>query len=170
MTDSLRERLRISEAHLNDINALLLDPDAKVVNAFLDVVAKYGTPEEINRKAEEARQLPSLMARLKEMNSPYVKDLEWLIEQRDKGVFISEADYRERRCWDDYVAAYEDALARCSAEHAPWFVIPSDHKWFRNLAVARILVEHLEGMRMSYPKPTVDLDHIRREYHEATKA
>ena len=96
MTDSLRERLRISEAHLNDINALLLDPDAKVVNAFLDVVAKYGTPEEINRKAEEARQLPSLMARLKEMNSPYVKDLEWLIEQRDKGVFISEADYRRK--------------------------------------------------------------------------
>ena len=73
-----------------------IDQDAKLVNAILDVVAKYGTPEEINRKAEEARQLPSLMARLKEMNSPYVKDLEWLIEQRDKGVFISEADYRRK--------------------------------------------------------------------------
>ncbi|HET7090694.1 MAG TPA: hypothetical protein VFL17_18835, partial [Anaerolineae bacterium] len=72
MTDPLRERLRISEEHLNDINALLLDPDARVINAFLDVVSKYGTPEEINRKAEEARKLPNLMARLKAIGSPYV--------------------------------------------------------------------------------------------------
>jgi PPK2 family polyphosphate:nucleotide phosphotransferase len=82
---------------------------------------------------------------------------------------ISEADYRERQFWDDYTAAYEDALSRCSTEHAPWFVIPADHKWFRNLAVARILVEHLEGLKMSYPEPTVDLDHIRREYHAASR-
>src|SRR3989304_3158102 len=82
MTDPLRERLRISEAHLNEINA------------FLDVVSKYGTPEEINRKAEDARKLPNLLARLKAIGSPYVDDLEWLIEQRDKGAFISEADYR----------------------------------------------------------------------------
>jgi PPK2 family polyphosphate:nucleotide phosphotransferase len=83
---------------------------------------------------------------------------------------ISEADYKERSFWNDYVAAYEDALSRCSTERAPWFVVPADHKWFRNLAVARIMVEHLEGMKMSYPKPTVDLEHIRREYHAAKKA
>jgi PPK2 family polyphosphate:nucleotide phosphotransferase len=83
---------------------------------------------------------------------------------------ISEADYKERPFWKDYMAAYEDALSRCSTEHAPWFVIPSDHKWFRNLAVARILVEHLEGQKMSYPKPTVDLERIRREYHAAKEA
>lgn len=82
---------------------------------------------------------------------------------------ISEADYAERKYWDDYTAAYEDALSRCSTDRAPWFVIPADHKWFRNLAVARILVEHLEAMKMSYPKPTVNLDHIRREYHGAKK-
>jgi PPK2 family polyphosphate:nucleotide phosphotransferase len=83
---------------------------------------------------------------------------------------ISEADYKERSYWEDYTAAYEDALSRCSTEHAPWFVIPADHKWFRNLAVARIIVERLEGLHMSYPKPTVDLDRIRREYHAAKDA
>lgn len=80
---------------------------------------------------------------------------------------ISEADYKERRFWDDYVAAYEDAISRCSTEHAPWFVIPADHKWFRNLAVARIIVEYLEGLNMQYPKPRVDIEHIRRDYHAA---
>jgi len=83
---------------------------------------------------------------------------------------ISEADYKERPFWDDYVSAYEDALSRCSTEYAPWFVIPANHKWFRNLAVARIVVEHLETLNMKYPKPTVDLKHIRQEYHAAQKA
>ena len=64
---------------------------------------------------------------------------------------ISEADYKERTYWDDYTAAYEDALSRCSTEHAPWFIIPADHKWFRNLAVARIVVEYLEGLKMTVP-------------------
>jgi PPK2 family polyphosphate:nucleotide phosphotransferase len=82
---------------------------------------------------------------------------------------ISEADYTERKFWDDYMAAYDDALSRCSTEHAPWFIIPSNHKWFRNLAVARIVVEYLELQKMTYPKPTVDLEHIRREYHAAKK-
>ena len=82
---------------------------------------------------------------------------------------ISEADYKERTFWEDYVAAYEDALSRCSTAHAPWFVIPSNHKWFRNLAIARIVVEHLESLKMKYPKPTVDIEHIRREYHAAER-
>ena len=83
---------------------------------------------------------------------------------------ISEADYKERDFWDDYMVAYEDALSRCSTERAPWFVIPANHKWFRNLAVARILVEHLEGLKMNYPKAIVDIEHIRREYHAAKGA
>ena len=65
------------------------------------------------------------------------------------------------------MTAYEDVLSRCSTEKAPWFVIPSDHKWFRNLAIARIVVEHLEGLDMKFPLPSVDLDRIRREYHAA---
>jgi PPK2 family polyphosphate:nucleotide phosphotransferase len=80
---------------------------------------------------------------------------------------ISESDYQERKFWPDYMKAYEDALSRCSTEGAPWFVIPANHKWFRNLAVARIVVEHLESLGLSYPKPTVDIERIRREYHAA---
>jgi PPK2 family polyphosphate:nucleotide phosphotransferase len=83
---------------------------------------------------------------------------------------ISESDYKERPFWRDYRKAYEDALTRTSTRYAPWFVIPANHKWFRNLAVARIIVEHLEELKMKYPKPTVDLERIRREYHEAKKA
>ncbi len=94
--DNLRDRLQIPQANLDAINNLLLDPDATVVNNFLAVVAKYGTPEEINRKAAEARKLDNLLKRLDEIKSPYRKDLDWLIEQRDKSAFISEADYRRK--------------------------------------------------------------------------
>ena len=85
MANKLQDRLRISGAHLDEINALLLDPESQVVQDVLDVVAKYGTPDEINRQAAEARKLDSLMGRLRERGSPYVADLEWLIEQRDAG-------------------------------------------------------------------------------------
>ena len=68
------------------------------------------------------------------------------------------------------MAGYEDALSRCSTEHAPWFIIPANHKWFRNLAIARIVVEHLESLHMKYPKPTVNLEKIRREFHAAEHA
>ena len=83
---------------------------------------------------------------------------------------ISEADYAERGYWDQYTSAYEDALSRCSTEAAPWFIIPADHKWFRNLAVARIVVEYMDSLGMKFPPPAVNLKHIRREYHSAEKA
>ena len=82
---------------------------------------------------------------------------------------ISESDYKERKLWDDYMGAYEAVLSRCSTEQAPWFVIPSDHKWFRNLAVARVVIEYLEDMDMKVPSPSVDLAHVRREYHSAKR-
>ena len=82
---------------------------------------------------------------------------------------ISEADYKERGFWDEYVKAYEEALSRCSTEHAPWFIIPANHKWFRNLAIASIVVEHLESLKMKFPEPTVNLEHVRREYHSAAE-
>jgi PPK2 family polyphosphate:nucleotide phosphotransferase len=64
----------------------------------------------------------------------------------------SKADPKERKHWDDYVTAYEAALSRCGTEYAPWFIIPADHKWFRNIAISRILVETLEDFDMHYPK------------------
>jgi PPK2 family polyphosphate:nucleotide phosphotransferase len=82
---------------------------------------------------------------------------------------ISEGDYTEREFWDDYTKAYEDALSLTSTKHAPWFIIPSNHKWFRNLAVAKIVVETMEAMKMKFPKPTVDIEEIRRKYHQAEK-
>jgi PPK2 family polyphosphate:nucleotide phosphotransferase len=78
---------------------------------------------------------------------------------------ISEADYTERTYWNDYQHAYEDALSRCSTPHAPWFVIPANHKWFRNLAISRIVVEYLEGLKMRFPDPTVDIANIAQQYH-----
>jgi len=82
---------------------------------------------------------------------------------------ISESDYKERELWDRYRNAYEDVLAKTSTKHAPWYVIPSNHKWFRNLAVSRIVVDTMKELGMQLPKPTVDLEAIRKEYHEAVE-
>ncbi len=92
----LRERLRIDEEHVRAINDFLLDPNNQVVNAVIELVEKYGGPEEINRKAERARNLDNLMTRLRESGSPYFEDVEWLVEQRDRGAFVTIADYRKR--------------------------------------------------------------------------
>jgi polyphosphate kinase 2 (PPK2 family) len=83
---------------------------------------------------------------------------------------ISESDYSERALWDDYIEAFEGALSATSTHHAPWFVIPANHKWFRNLAVSQIVAETMDALHMSYPKPTVDLADIRRKYHTAEEA
>jgi PPK2 family polyphosphate:nucleotide phosphotransferase len=80
---------------------------------------------------------------------------------------ISDTDYTERQYWDDYVKAFEDVLNKTSTEHAPWFIIPSNHKWFRDLAISQIIVRQMEEMDMQLPKPTVNLSEIRREYHQA---
>jgi hypothetical protein len=94
--DDLRERLRISEENLGEINDFLLRKDNPLTNGLLKVVEKYGGVEEINSKAEESRKLESLMKRLERKKSPFVKDLEWLIKQRDKAAFISIPDYRRK--------------------------------------------------------------------------
>jgi PPK2 family polyphosphate:nucleotide phosphotransferase len=77
---------------------------------------------------------------------------------------VAESDFVERAFWDDYQKAYEDALERCSTKRAPWYVIPADHKWFRNLAVARIVADTLSDLDMKFPKPSMDLDGLRRKY------
>jgi PPK2 family polyphosphate:nucleotide phosphotransferase len=82
---------------------------------------------------------------------------------------ISDADYKERTFWDGYIAAYEEALTRCNTVRAPWFIIPADCKWFRNLAVARIVVGALEGLEIRLPPPTVDLGAVEKAYEAAAK-
>lgn len=92
----LRERLRIDEDQLRAINDFLLDPKNKVVNRFLAVVERYGTPEKINAKARAARNLDSLLDRLRDSGSTYFHDVEWLAQQRDRGSFISIDAFREK--------------------------------------------------------------------------
>lgn len=82
---------------------------------------------------------------------------------------ISAADYSVRKLWKEYQEAYEDALGRTSTKHAPWFVIPANHKWFRNLAVSRIVTEILDSLDMKCPAPLVDIEEIRRQYHAAAR-
>ena len=74
---------------------------------------------------------------------------------------LSEADFNERKYWDDYTDAYEAALSRCSTADAPWFIIPADKKWFRNLAISHILLETLEGMKIKFPPPSIDTRRLK---------
>jgi len=83
---------------------------------------------------------------------------------------ISESDYTERAFWDDYIAAFEDAISATSTKRAPWYVIPSNHKWFRNLAVSQIMADTMEDLKLAFPPPSVNLAEIRRKYHAAVKA
>jgi PPK2 family polyphosphate:nucleotide phosphotransferase len=80
---------------------------------------------------------------------------------------ISESDYAEREYWPDYQKAYEDAISKCSTDYAPWYVIPANRKWFRDLAVSQILVDTLESLNMKFPAPTVNIAEIKRKYHAA---
>ena len=96
MPNNIRNKLTITNRRLDEINAFLTDPDNKLVNNLLSVIDKYGGPEEINKKARESGKLENLMKKLKEKNSNYVKDLEWLIEQRDNGNFITIDEYRKK--------------------------------------------------------------------------
>jgi PPK2 family polyphosphate:nucleotide phosphotransferase len=82
---------------------------------------------------------------------------------------ISDSDYSEREFWPKYVQAYEEAIARTSTKKSPWYVIPSDHKWFRNLAISQIVASTMQDMKQKVPPPRVDLAAIRRKYHAAKR-
>jgi PPK2 family polyphosphate:nucleotide phosphotransferase len=83
------------------------------------------------------------------------------LERPDKRWKFRREDVSEREHWDDYMAAYQEAIERTSTEHAPWYVVPADHKWFRDWAVTRIVIETLEAMDPRYPEPAEDLDGLR---------
>jgi len=83
---------------------------------------------------------------------------------------ISETDYSERELWSDYIEAFEEAMERTSTKHAPWYVIPSNHKWFRNLAISEIVADTLEDMHLKLPPTNVDIADISRKYHAAVAA
>jgi PPK2 family polyphosphate:nucleotide phosphotransferase len=89
------------------------------------------------------------------------KRFEQRIRDKNRQWKISESDFIERKYWDEYTGAYEDALTKCSTPEAPWYIIPANKKWFRNLAVSHIVVEALEEMRMKFPPPSVDVKKLR---------
>jgi hypothetical protein len=110
--NDLRQQLKISENRLIEINGLLTDPNNETISRIIEIVEKYGGPAEINRKAAEARKLDNLMTRLKEINSPYVADLDWLAEQRNKNAFVTMAEYYDR------VLGEKDAGSEINPENA----------------------------------------------------
>ncbi len=89
------------------------------------------------------------------------------LEDPERNWKISESDYSERKLWDDYIDAFEDAIRATSTQDAPWYVIPSNHKWFRNLAVSQIIADAMADLDLAFPPPSVNLGEIKRKYHAA---
>jgi PPK2 family polyphosphate:nucleotide phosphotransferase len=82
---------------------------------------------------------------------------------------ISESDYSERKLWPQYVDAYQDAMASTSTKRAPWYVIPANHKWFRDLAISQIIADTMDEMGLKLPPAQVNIADIRRKYHAAVR-
>jgi hypothetical protein len=94
--DARSSVLKIKEENLGEINKFLLAKDNPLTNGLLEIIEKHGGVDEINRKAKEAGRVDNLMNRLRKKKSPFVKDLEWLAEQRDRHAFVSIEEYRRR--------------------------------------------------------------------------
>lgn len=124
MTD-LQQRLEIPKAYLDSVNQILLDPNSEVMQEFLAMVAKYGTPEEINRKHVQSRCLENLLDLVAKKSPAAVDDLKWLMEQRDKGAFISEEGYRIQVLGDkaydmQFKDEYAVTLEVSALQYFPW--------------------------------------------------
>jgi PPK2 family polyphosphate:nucleotide phosphotransferase len=94
-------------------------------------------------------------------NAEQKERLQERLDDPAKNWKLNPQDFEERKLWNSYQEAYEDALAKCSTSDAPWFVIPANKKWFRNLAVSQIIVKTLEGLQLDLPKPPPGLDKFR---------
>jgi hypothetical protein len=125
MTD--RQKLKIDADRLDEINDFLLKDDNPLINGIIDVIEKHGGPDEINMKANEARRLENLMAKLEKKGSPYVKDLQWLQEKRDSESFIAISDYRRKVLADkadsmDFDESFAVTLEISACQYFPWVI------------------------------------------------
>jgi PPK2 family polyphosphate:nucleotide phosphotransferase len=120
--------------HINEFESMLTDEGTTIVKFFLHISKDY-QKERLQRR----------------------------LDKPDKLWKFNPVDLAERARWHEYREAYEEAMSRCSTEHAPWYVIPAERKWYRNLLIARILVRTLESLDMKFPKPTFDPKTIRIE-------
>ncbi|HEX9118837.1 MAG TPA: hypothetical protein VGA61_22410 [Anaerolineae bacterium] len=123
----LRGRLAIPHERVDAINSVLLNPDERIISDLLGIVAKYGTPEEINAKARAARSLPNLLERLAGQDSPYLADIRWLIAQRDAGAFVSVPEYRRqvlgaRADSQTFKDEFAVTLEISAAQYFPWII------------------------------------------------
>ena len=125
MEERYRKLLAIPTDRLEALNQVLLDPDSRIMRLFLDVVSKYGTPDEINRKHRESRKLANLLEKARVANPDHLKDLNWLQEQSKAGGFVSVGDYRRRvlgpaadrrKFADDYAVTLEVS----ALQYFPW--------------------------------------------------
>jgi PPK2 family polyphosphate:nucleotide phosphotransferase len=125
-------------------------------------VRKFASPDAIERRYEEINQFEKMLTDngtviLKFMlhisKQEQAARLQERIDNPDKRWKFNPDDLEDRALWDDYMAAYETAIERCSTPHAPWHVIPADRNWVRNAAVARIVRETLEKIDPQYPAP-----------------
>jgi hypothetical protein len=128
MADDLRARLRIPPERLDEVNRVLLASDQQAINDFFEVVARYGTPEEINRKAAEASHLPNLLRRVAAGHPEFAKELDWLAQQRDHGAFISVADYRRqvlggRSQSMEFLDEFAVTLEVSAAQYFSWVIL-----------------------------------------------
>ena len=142
--NNLRQQLKISEDRLSEVNALLTDPNNETIGRILEIVEKFGGPQEINRKAAEASKFENLLSRLKEINSPYITDLDWLIEQRDVGAFVSMADYYDR------ISGNRDAGTGINMENAVTLEISALQYFPWLIAEARKAIENQDLMPGRY--------------------
>ncbi|MFD3539399.1 PPK2 family polyphosphate kinase [Streptomyces sp. NPDC058662] len=127
-----RSRLGRRYAAINRFEKELADDGVTVVKVFLHI------------SYEEQRE--RLLGRL---------------DDPDKHWKFNRGDIEERAMWPEYRHAYELALERCSSDAAPWYVVPADRKWYRNWAVAQLLLEHLEALAPRYPEGDFDVDECR---------
>jgi hypothetical protein len=127
MTEELRNLLKIPQDRLDDINAVLLNPNTQVISNFLTIVEKYGTPAQINQKAKKAGHLTNLLKKVRDTRPEYIENLSWLEAQRDANKFIKIADYRRKvlgtraekmKFADDYAVTLEIS----ATQYFPWII------------------------------------------------
>ncbi len=131
MGESIQQSLQIPQRRLDEINAILLDPDTRVVRDLLAVVSKHGTPEEINRKAAQAGELSALLRRVEQTKPEYRESLRWLEAQRDERAFISVQDYRRTVLGDRLTSMrFKDDLAVTlevsASQYFPWVIAAAE--------------------------------------------
>lgn len=119
--------------HINDFERMLTDEGTTILKFFLHI--------------DQDEQAERLLAR---------------VEDPTKQWKFSPGDLEERKLWAEYESAFEDMVNKTSTEYAPWYVVPANKKWYRNLVIAQIVRDTLRGFNMGYPKPPENLDHYRK--------